>query len=85
MGVRGGYADYGTDVGVQLYKLGYVRTAMTAGQSLKLPQAEPAQVARRVADGLGDGSRTIFEPRWWGAVTRVLRGLPRGIYRRLKF
>jgi len=75
----------GTGVGVQLVTLGYVRTAMTAGQDLKLPQADPAQVARRVADGLGDGSRTIHEPRWWGLVTRVLRGLPRGVYRRLKF
>ncbi len=75
----------GSRVSMQIYALGYVDTAMSQGQQLRLPPADPAKVARRVVSGLNDGSKTVYEPRWWGLIVRVLRALPWPIYRRLKF
>ncbi len=72
-------------VGMQVYALGYVDTPMTAGKDLLLPLASPSSVADRVVDGLGAGSRFVYEPRWWRVVVAVTRALPWFIYRRLDF
>ncbi len=75
----------GTPVHVQVYALGYVDTAMTRGMQLMFPVASPARVARRVVAGLGEPVRVRYEPRYWGAIVRVLRLLPWPVYRRLRF
>ena len=75
----------GTGASVQLYRLGYVDTRLAQGQDLKLRPADPNRVAARVIDGLGRPSKTVFEPRYWGAIVRGLRLLPRFAYDKLKF
>jgi decaprenylphospho-beta-D-erythro-pentofuranosid-2-ulose 2-reductase len=74
-----------SDVAIQVYALGYVDTAMSRGQKLRLPPASPDVVARTVVDGLERGSFQRYEPRYWGAIIRVMRSLPWFVYRRLKF
>jgi uncharacterized protein len=70
---------------VHLYRLGYVDTRLAQGQALKFKPAAPEKVAARVIKGLGGRSRTVFEPRYWGAIVRGLRVLPAPIYNRLDF
>jgi short-subunit dehydrogenase len=75
----------GSGVGVQVYALGYVDTAMAAGHKLLLPPASPQRVARAVVNGIGRGRRFAYLPRYWQAVVLVLRWLPWPIYRRMRF
>jgi short-subunit dehydrogenase len=75
----------GGHVRVQVYALGYVDTAMAAGQRLLLPRADPQRIARTVIDGLHRDCRFTYLPRYWRAITFGLRCLPWPIYRRLRF
>lgn len=75
----------GGNVRVQIYALGYVDTAMTAGRRLLLPPADPRDIAATVVDGLNRDRRFTYLPRYWHAVVFVLRRLPWPIYRRLDF
>ncbi|MGH9235651.1 MAG: SDR family NAD(P)-dependent oxidoreductase [Acidimicrobiales bacterium] len=75
----------GSGVRVQVCVLGYVDTAMTAGQDLHFPVADPRRVARAVVRGLGRDRRVAYVPRWWRPVVSVLRLLPWPLYRRLRF
>ena len=75
----------GGPVRVQVYALGYVDTAMAAGQRLLLPRADPNRIARTVVDGLDDDRRFTYLPRYWRPITFGLRHLPWPIYRRLRF
>jgi len=75
----------GGDVRVQIYALGYVNTAMTAGRRLLLPRADTQRIARTVVDGLGRERRFSYLPRYWGVIVWVLRRLPWPVYRRLDF
>ena len=75
----------GSDVAVQLYRLGYLDTRLAEGRTVLFPPSDPRRVARRVIAGLDGGSRAAFEPRYWGAVVRILGILPKFIYNRLRF
>ena len=76
----------GTGVHVQVCVLGYVDTALTDGQRLLFPAADPRRVARAVVAGLGRrGPRVRYVPRYWRAVVIALRLLPWPVYRRLRF
>ncbi len=75
----------GSGATVQLYRLGYIDTRLARGQDLKLPPADPHRVAARIVANLNSGSRTVFEPRYWGAIVRALRLLPARIYNKLRF
>jgi short-subunit dehydrogenase len=75
----------GGRVRVQIYALGYVDTAMTAGRRLLLPPADPGHVAATVVDRLDRDRRFTYLPRYWRAVVFVLRRLPWPVYRRLSF
>jgi decaprenylphospho-beta-D-erythro-pentofuranosid-2-ulose 2-reductase len=72
-------------VRVQIYALGYVDTAMTAGRRLLLPPADPQRIARAVIEGMAHGRRFTYLPRYWRAIVFGLRHLPWPIYRRLSF
>jgi short-subunit dehydrogenase len=72
-------------VRVQIYALGYVDTAMAAGQRLLLPRADPQRIARTVVDGLHRDRRFAYLPRYWRPITFGLRHLPWPIYRRVAF
>ena len=75
----------GSQVRVQIYALGYVDTAMAAGQRLLLPRADPHRIARAVVAGLHRDRRFTYLPRYWRAITFALRCLPWPIYRRVRF
>jgi short-subunit dehydrogenase len=75
----------GGHVRVQIYALGYVDTAMATGRRLLLPPANPQRIARSVVEGLGQGRRFMFLPRYWRALVFGLRHLPWPLYRRLRF
>ena len=72
-------------IGVQLYTLGYVDTALAHEQELKLPAARPESVANKVVAALGSGHRRRFIPGYWRPVTFALGRLPWSIYKRLNF
>ncbi len=74
-----------TGVRVHVYALGYVDTAMSFGQQLKLPVAAPEEVAREVVANLGRDRGVVYYPRFWALVTFALRHLPWFLYRHLKF
>ena len=75
----------GSGVNIQVYALGYVDTAMSFGQSLKLPVAKPAAVADEVVRHLGQDRGVVYYPSFWRYVTLVLRHLPYFLSRRLRF
>jgi short-subunit dehydrogenase len=70
---------------VALYILGYLDTQLAFGQRLLLPKADPTSVAARVCADLGRRRGTHYLPAFWGPATRVLRGLPWPLFRRLRF
>ncbi len=72
-------------IGVQLYTLGYVDTALAHEQELKAPPMRPEAVAARVVDALGTGHRRRFLPGYWRPITFVLGRLPWPVYKRLRF
>jgi short-subunit dehydrogenase len=75
----------GTSIRVQTYALGYVDSAMSYGQRLLLPAVSPRVVARRVVRHLMRDVGTAYCPRYWWAITRILRALPWPLFRRLQF
>ena len=79
--VRHGLAR--TPVRVQFYRLGYVATRMMAGRVAHLPVADPAAVARRIADRLDGPSGLWTLPAWWRWIMFGYRLLPRPIFDRL--
>jgi NAD(P)-dependent dehydrogenase (short-subunit alcohol dehydrogenase family) len=66
-------------------KPGFVKTSMTAG--LKPPPfaGEPEAVARRVLRAMDRGQPVVYAPRPWRWIMLVIRWLPRGVMRRIKF
>jgi NAD(P)-dependent dehydrogenase (short-subunit alcohol dehydrogenase family) len=75
----------GTGVEIQLYRLGYVDTAMTRGRRLLLPVAAAPRVATAVVRRLDRPRRSLYLPRFWAPVIFVLEHLPWSLYRRLEF
>lgn len=75
----------GTGVLVQAYALGYVDSAMTFGQKLRLPPVSPHRVAAHILGHLDRDVGVRYFPRYWWLLTRILRCLPWFIYRRLSF
>ncbi len=74
-----------SEVHVQVYRLGYVDTAMSFGQKLLFPVATPAAVAGHVVKNLGRDRGVVYYPRFWWAVVFLLSRLPWPVYRRLAF
>lgn len=75
-----------TNVSVQIYRLGYVDTAMSRGRQLRLPPANPAGVGREVVANLSNDRRRIaYYPRYWRLIVFVLNRLPWSVYKRLTF
>jgi short-subunit dehydrogenase len=73
-----------SEVRVQFYRLGYIATQMTFGKSMRLPVADPAWVARQVADGLDLDRGLVHLPRFWAGIAPVVSAVPWWLYRRVR-
>jgi short-subunit dehydrogenase len=72
-------------VRVQFYRLGYMDTQQSFGKRLLLPKASPEQIARDVVRNLDRDVGFTTRPRFWIAVSLIVRCLPWALFRRLKF
>jgi short-subunit dehydrogenase len=68
---------------VQFYRAGYLKTDKTAEQKRFLPALEPDAAASVIVANLGKDLGAVYLPRWWGAVTTILRLLPWAAFKRL--
>jgi len=73
----------GQNCKVQFYRAGYLKTRITAGQRLPLPALEPDAAAAYIVDNLGKDLGAVYLPRWWWAITAILRLLPWAVFKRL--
>jgi short-subunit dehydrogenase len=73
-----------SDLRVQFYRLGFLRSNLTFGLRLPLPIAEPDAVAAKVVKQLRGPSFDRYEPRWWGLIALIIRSLPWFVFRRMK-
>jgi short-subunit dehydrogenase len=72
-------------VTLMLYVVGFMDTNQAFGQKLRLPRAQPTQLARRIGRELGRRSGKRYLPRWWRPVSLALRVIPWPVFRRLRF
>lgn len=70
-------------VRVLVARPGFVHTRMTAGQRPAPLATTPQVVARAVVDGLERGAHTVWAPRIMRPVVRLVRMIPRPLFRRL--
>ena len=68
-----------------LVKPGFVRTGMTAGLPEPPFAADPDDIAPAIVRAIDRGTPEIYVPAIWRLVMAVIRRLPRGTMRRLKF
>jgi short-subunit dehydrogenase len=76
------YAD--KPIRLQIYRMGYMQTAMTAGKKLALPVADPHQVATYLFAHRRSSFRLRYYPRFWALVALILPLLPWAVYKKLK-
>ncbi len=69
---------------VQLYRLGFLATNLTHGMPLPLAPADPAVVARIVANRIERGSGCRYLPRRFALIASIVRWLPWPLYRRMR-
>ncbi len=68
---------------VQFYRAGYLKTGKTGGRKRFLPALAPDAAASVIVANLGKDLGAVYLPRWWGAVTVILRLLPWAAFKRL--
>jgi short-subunit dehydrogenase len=68
---------------VQFYRAGYLKTRMTAGQKLPFPALDPDDAAARIVGNLGKDLGAVYLPRWWWAITAILRLVPWAVFKQL--
>ncbi len=68
---------------VQFYRAGYLKTGKTAGQKRFFPALEPDVAAAVIVANLGKDLGAVYLPRWWGAITVLMRLVPWAVFKRL--
>lgn len=74
-----------TGVRVQFYKLGYVATQQSFGQSLLFPQVMPQAVAKAIVRNLASDRGLTYVPRYWSIIANIVSWLPWIVFKRLDF
>jgi len=69
----------------QFYVLGYLDTNLAFGQRTLLRPASPARLAERVFAHRFDDIGSVYHPRTWWAICRLVRAMPWFVFRRLSF
>lgn len=69
---------------IQFYRLGFMRTALTFGQQSGIPYADPAIVARKIADGLGRDIELCYLPKFWRVLMFVYSLMPWFLFQRMR-
>lgn len=69
---------------LQVYRLGYMDTAMTTGKKLFLPIAKTRKVAEYIFENRNKKFRLKYYPRFWVIVAIILKILPWDIFKKVK-
>ncbi|MDO8619159.1 MAG: SDR family NAD(P)-dependent oxidoreductase [Candidatus Daviesbacteria bacterium] len=69
---------------LQLYRMGYMDTAMTVGRKLLLPIAKTEKVARYIFHNRNKKFRLKYYPRFWIIVAMMIKLLPWTIFKKLE-
>jgi short-subunit dehydrogenase len=70
---------------VQFYRLGYIKTSMTFGQTTALPMIDAKLAAQEIIKKLDSHHLNKYLPKWWFPIMLILKLLPWPIFRRLNF
>ncbi|WP_440224944.1 SDR family NAD(P)-dependent oxidoreductase [Dokdonella sp. MW10] len=73
-----------SELRVQFWKPGFLRSNLTFAMKLPMAPAEPSDLAADVVRRLPKGSFDRYAPVKWALVARVLRALPWSLFRRVK-
>ncbi len=73
-----------SNIKVQLYQLGFLKTAQTAGKKLPFPAAEPEDAAAFIVSRTGKSGFAYF-PAFWTFICLALRLTPWFVFKKLKF
>jgi short-subunit dehydrogenase len=76
---------HGSGIQVSLVKPGFVDTPMTSHFPKGLLWSSPDRVASDCIRALRKGRAVTYSPWYWAWILRVIRGLPRPIFDRLRF
>lgn len=82
-GLGHAYADRG--VKVVCARPGFVKTEMTAGLPVPPFAGEPDAVARTILTAMDAGRPVVYAPPVWRWIMLIIRALPSGLMRRLRF
>ncbi len=74
-----------TKIKIQFIRLGYLDTRMTYGMKLPFPAASTEKVAGKMSKLAEKSAGCYYMPRYWFFLIFILRSLPFGIYKKLKF
>ena len=80
-----GLVTDGTGVHTQFYHLGYVATQQSYGKKLLFPTISPERVATFVVNHLNEDISGRYLPGFWWVISRLVRLVPRPVFRRLRF
>ena len=81
--LRHACADSG--VAVQFYVLGYMDTELAAGVRSPIPKGDPRVLGDLVLKNLDRDVGVVYYPWFWRALSVALRGVPWGLFKRLRF
>lgn len=74
-----------TNVKIQIYKLGYIDTAMSYGMNLLFPIAKAEKIAILIIKNLDKNKRVIYLPKFWAVIAFIIKLVPWNIYKRVSF
>lgn len=74
-----------TNIEVSFYRLGYVDSQQSFGQTLRFPKAAPEAVSREVVRNLAHGGGFRSFPQYWAGIAWAVSLLPWALFKRIRF